>query len=52
MEDILEKYLKEVIKNSHHCQHCTFYHSDGDNCFCYFAYACIKKDFYFQKEED
>lgn len=50
--DILEEYLKEVIKNSYHCQHCAFSHPDEDGYFCYFAYACIKKDFYFQKEED
>nr|WP_318661129.1 hypothetical protein [uncultured Treponema sp.] len=43
---ILSNYLREVIKNSYRCQHCSSCH--GDTCF--FAYVCIKKDFSFFKE--
>ena len=46
---ILNDYLYEVVKNSHRCQHCKFYH-DGE--YCFFAYNCIKNDFNYYAEED
>jgi len=44
----LNDYLKEVIRNSYKCAHCTFNHSE----ICFFAYECIKKDFQNFTEED
>lgn len=49
-EQILNDYLKEVCKNSYHCQHCTFWHPNGE--FCLFAYDCVKNDFNKMTEED
>jgi hypothetical protein len=46
---ILNDYLIEVVKNSYKCQHCMMCHSDNT---CFFAYDCIKKDFYYWREED
>ena len=46
---IINNYLLEVVKNSYKCQHCSMYHNNN---ICFFAYDCIKKDFYYYKEED
>ncbi len=48
-EKILNDYLIEVIKHSYRCQHCERCH---ENELCFFAYDCIKNDFYYYKEED
>lgn len=34
--------LKEIMKNSHYCEHCLFNH-DG---FCFLAYNCITNDYF------
>lgn len=44
----LNKYLAEVIQNSHKCAHCIYNH-DG---ICFFAYECIKNDWSFYDEGD
>ena len=47
-ERTLNNYLKEVIKNNRHCNHCSFNHSG----ICFFASECIKNDFTFYDEGD
>lgn len=50
---IINNYLLEVVKNNYKCQHCSLCHNDNNNNnICFFAYDCIKKDFYYYKEED
>jgi len=46
--EIINNYLFEVVKNSYKCQHCFECHNN----ICFFAYDCIKRDFYYYKEED
>lgn len=45
--DNLNKYLFKVVRRSIICKNCTFNH----NGICFFAYACIKDNFKFYKEE-
>lgn len=47
-ERTLNNYLKEVVKNNRHCNHCSFNHSG----ICFFASECIKHDFTFYDEGD
>ena len=49
---IINNYLLEVVKNSYKCQHCAHCFMYHNNNICFFAYDCIKKDFYCYKEED
>ena len=45
---ILNDYLAECIKNSHHCAHCIYNYNN----ICFFAGECIKNDYKFYTEED
>lgn len=45
----LNDYLFQVVQNARKCNHCALRHDDG---ICFFAYECIKCDFYYYKEED
>lgn len=45
----LNEYLFQVVQNARKCNHCALRHADG---ICFFAYECIKCDFYYYKEED
>ena len=45
---IINNYLLEVVKNNYKCQHCSLCLNNT----CFFAYDCIKKDFYYYKDED
>lgn len=50
-EMIINDLLKEIIKNSHKCAHCKYFHQEDDY-YCFFAYACLTADFHFFDEED
>lgn len=45
---ILNDYLAECIKNSHHCAHCIYNYNN----ICFFAGECIKNDYKLYTEED
>lgn len=45
----LNDYLFQVVQNARKCNHCALCHENG---ICFFAYECIKHDFYYYKEED
>ena len=45
---IINNYLLEVVKNNYKCQHCSLCFNNT----CFFAYDCIKKDFYYYEDEE
>ena len=52
-EIIINNFIKKIMKNNHYCNHCENYHNPNtDETFCFFAYDCLIKDFYFFNEED
>ena len=53
-EEILDTFIKQIMKNNHYCNHCVYCHNpNSDETFCFFAYACLTEDFsYFNGEDD
>jgi len=52
-EEILNAFIKQVIKNSRRCNHCIYCHNPNtDEIFCFFAYECLIRDFDFFDEGD
>ena len=45
----LNEYLLQVVQSTRKCNHCALRHDDGT---CFFAYDCIKHDFYYYNEGD
>ena len=52
-EEILDAFIKQIMKNSHHCNHCENCHNPNtDHTFCFFAYDCLTRDFWWYNEGD
>lgn len=49
-EELIINLLQEIISHSSKCAHCRYLHQENDNCYCFFAYACLTRDFYFLDE--
>ena len=51
--DEVAAFIQKIMKNSSKCEHCTYRHIDeiGEP-YCFFAYECLTKDFYFFDEGD
>ena len=45
---IINALLKKIITHSSRCNHCKYFHQN----FCFFAYSCLTKDFYFFDDGD
>ena len=44
---ILDRFLRTRVAQNKQCAKCEFKHTVEDNCFCYFAFECLKdKDKY------
>lgn len=46
-ELIINDLLQEIISHSSRCAHCKYLRQENDNCYCFFAYACLTQDFYY-----
>ena len=54
-ENIRNDLLQEIVCNSSKCAHCVYFHKDAKNeedNFCFYAYACLTKDFYYFDDGD
>ena len=53
-EEILNAFIKQIMKNSRHCNHCMNCHYPNSyRTFCFFAYAYLRHDFdYFNEGDD
>jgi hypothetical protein len=51
--ETLAIFMQKIMKNSSNCEHCIHrrLNADGEP-YCFFAYACLTKDFYFLDEGD
>lgn len=45
-EEILDTFIRQIMRNSYRCNHCMNCHNPGsDENFCFVAYACLTEDF-------
>ena len=45
-EEILDTFIRQIMRNSYRCNHCINCHNPGsDENFCFVAYACLTEDF-------
>ena len=52
-EEILDTFIKQIMRNSYRCNHCMNCHNPGsDENFCFVAYACLTEDFSHFNEGD
>ena len=53
-EDIRNDLLQEIVCNSSKCAHCVYFHKEAkdEDSFCFYAYACLTKDFYYFDDGD
>ena len=53
-EEIIDRFIKQIMKNSRRCNHCINCHNPNtDETFCFIAYACLTEDFgYFNEGDD
>lgn len=53
-EEILDLFIRQIMKNSYRCNHCMNCHNPGSNeTFCFVAYACLTEDFsHFHEDDD
>jgi len=52
--DIRNDLLQEIVCHSSKCAHCVYFHKEAkdEDSFCFFAYACLTKDFYYFDDGD
>ncbi len=52
-EEILDTFIRQIMRNSYRCNHCMNCHNPGsDENFCFVAYACLTEDFSHFNEGD
>ena len=54
-EDIIRNdLLQEIVCHSSKCAHCIYFHKEtkDEDSFCFYAYACLTKDFYYFDDGD